>query len=339
MLQNASVAEPFESSNFASGEQLYILQVSINPGAPLGGSIAQYFPGTFNGTHFTAVDQATRITDFAKDNYAAQFFYNIPESSPQISIAWASNWQYAQQVPTGPLEGFRSVMSLPRWNVLANTTRMSYTLLSYPYSLEPIHTTSSPIAHSASLVNTSLIHDYGTTVPSGALAFSLNITGIPPVNATGTANFTFLSSVTGESLRGGFFLGGDTPFWIDRGAVRGYDNPFLTDKFSTNSLIDPDTRTFRLLGVIDRSILEVFLDNGAKAATVTFFPEGELDTLVLGTGQLDEGVGVRAEVYGLKSTWADREEGRGNGTVAGNVTAASIAGQKVKRDNLGHMRC
>ena len=335
MLQNASIEEPFETSNFASGEQMYILQISINPGAPLGGSVAQYFPGTFNGTHFAAVDAATRLTDFAKDNYAAQFFYNIPETSPQISIAWASNWQYAQQVPTGPLENFRSVMSLPRWNVLANTTRMSYTLLSYPYNLEPIRTTSSSLANSTNMVNSSLLYDYGRTVPSGALAFSMNITAIPLVNATGTANFTFLSSVTGESIRGGFFLGGDTPFWINRGYIRGYDNPFLTDKFSTNSLIDPATQTFRLFGVIDRSILEIFLDNGAKAATVTFFPEGDLDTVILGTAEIQDGVGVTAEVYGLKSTWAARESG--NGTVAGNVTMASVAGQRVRRDNLGHL--
>ena len=335
-LKNASVAEPFDSSNIATGEQMYILQISINPGAPQGGSISQYFPGTFNGTHFTAVDGATRLTDFAKDNYAGQFFYNIPESSPQISIAWASNWQYAQQVPTGQLENFRSVMSLPRWNVLANTTRMTYTLISYPYDLSPLYTTPESIASSSDLANKSLLYDYGTSVPSGAISFSLNITAIPLVNATGTANFTFLSSVTGESIRGGFFLGGDTPFWINRGYIRGFDNPFLTDKFGTNSLINPDTQTFRLRGVIDRSILELFLDNGAKAATVELFPEGELDTLVLGTSDLSEGVGVTAEVFGLKSTWANQESG--NGTVAGNVTTASVASQRVRRDNLGHLR-
>ncbi|KAG8527037.1 uncharacterized protein KY384_008466 [Bacidia gigantensis] len=326
MLKNASIPEPFESSNIARDLQMYVLAISINPGAPLGGSITEYFPGTFNGTHFTAVDGATRLTDFAKDNYAGQFFYNIPETSPQISIAWASNWQYAQQVPTGDLENFRSIMSLPRRQVLANTTRESFTLLSYPYDLSSLHTTPGPLTDSDKLINTSILYDYSSNVPSGALAFSVNITNIPNVNATGTANFTFLSSVTGESIRGGFFLGGDTPFWLNRGYIHGYDNPFLTDKFSTNSLIDPDTQTFRLFGVIDRSILEVFLNNGADTATVTFFPERELDTVVLGTNDLSEGVGVSAEVWGLKSTWEK------------NGTAVETAGQRVRRDNLGHLR-
>ena len=237
MLTNASIAEPLDPSNFASTGEIYILQISINPGAPQGGSIAQYFPGTFNGTHFIPADQATRLTDFGKDNYAGQFFYNIPSTSPQISIAWASNWEYAQNVPTGTLEDFRSFMTVPRMNVLANTTRSPYTLLSYPYPYEGLYTTPTSLVNSTALLNSSLLYDYSATVPSGALSFSINVTSIPLVNATGTANFTFLSSVTGESVRGGIFLAGgngDTPLWLDRGYARGFDNPFFTDKLSTD---------------------------------------------------------------------------------------------------------
>jgi len=237
MLTNASIAEPLDPSNFASTGEMYILQISINPGAPLGGSISQYFPGSFNGTHFTIADGATRLTDFGKDNYAGQFFYNIPATSPQISIAWASSWEYAQVVPTGTLEEFRSFMTVPRMNVLANTTRSPYTLISYPYPYQGLYTSPNSLVNTTALLNSSLLYDYSTTVPSGALSFSINVTSIPLVNATGTANFTFLSSVTGESVRGGIFLAGgngDTPLWLDRGYTRGFDNPFFTDKFSTD---------------------------------------------------------------------------------------------------------
>jgi beta-fructofuranosidase len=47
-------------------ETMFVLQISINPGAPLGGSISEYFPGSFNGTHFEAVDGVARIADFGK---------------------------------------------------------------------------------------------------------------------------------------------------------------------------------------------------------------------------------------------------------------------------------
>ncbi|MCJ1272635.1 hypothetical protein MMC21_000421 [Puttea exsequens] len=335
MLSNASMAEPLDPSNFASTD-MYILQISINPGASQGGSISQYFPGTFNGTHFIAVDAATRFTDFAKDNYAGQFFYGIPSTSPQISIAWASNWEYAQVIPTGQLENFRSVMSAPRTHVLANTTRNPYALLSYPYPYQSLYTSPTSLANSTTLTNTSILYSYGITVPSGALSFSINITSIPLANTTGTANFTFLSSTTGEYIRGGIFLGGgngDTPIWMDRGSTRGFDNVFFTDKFSTDVWLNADTQTVRLLGVIDRSILEIYLNNGEKAGTMIFFPQGELDTLIIGTNDLNPGIGVSAEVYGLGSTWAGQESS--NGTVKGNVT---MAAQKMRRDNLGHLR-
>ena len=337
MLKNSTIPNPLDPSNFES-EQMYILAISINPGAPLGGSIAEYFPGTFNGTHFSPVDNAARIADFGKDNYAGQWFYGIPDTSPQISIAWASNWQYSQVVPTGEREGFRSVMSLPRYNVLANTTRQPYNLISLPYDLEPLHTTTDALAM-LDKANSSLLYDYSSTVPSGALRLCLNITNIPLVNATGTANFTFLSSTTGESIRGGFYLGGDTPFFLHRGNTRGFaaENPFFTNSFSTNNLIDPDTRDFRLEVVIDRAIIEVFLGNGFRSATNTFFAEGVLDTLLVASREVSPGVEVSAAVYGLKSAWAQEEVGNGNGTVSGNVTRMG-EGQRVKRDVMGHLQ-
>lgn len=69
-------------------DEKYVITLSAQPGAPLGGSVTQYFIGDFNGTHFTTIDAATRLTDFAKDNYAAQFFYGV-EGNP-ISLGWAS---------------------------------------------------------------------------------------------------------------------------------------------------------------------------------------------------------------------------------------------------------
>ena len=313
---------------------MYVLLISINPGAPLGGSITQYFPGSFNGTHFVPVDSAARIADFGKDNYAGQFFSDTPSTAPPLSIAWASNWQYAQSVPTGPLENFRSAMTLPRINALANITSVGYDLVSIPSDLRGRYTTTPPLAANTSLGNGSLLLDYGTTVASGALYLALDVTSIPSsATAAGTANFTFLSSVTGESLRGGFFLGGPNQydFFIDRGRLRGFENPFFTDKVSVNNPVDPDTGIWRLEMVIDRSILEVFLDGGQRSATTSFFSKGELDTLMVSTEGLNEGIGVSVQVWGLQSAWVAEEVGWGNGTVAGNLT------QMARRDIWGHL--
>lgn len=327
------VEMPMENST----KTMWLMQVSINPGAPLGGSITQYTPGQFNGTHFTAVDSVARIADFGKDNYAGQFFYGIPGNQPQISIAWASNWQYSQTVPSGPREGWRSAMTLPRRNYLKNATRVGYRLVSEPYDISPV-VSSKPIQSNDNLGNGTVLVDF-TDLESKTIYFEMNITNIPKVNATGTANFTFLSSVTGESLSGGQFLFGDNPFWLNRGLIRGFDNPFFTDKFSTNVLYDPKTAAFSMSGVLDRSLFEVFINGGEQSATISLFPEAPLDVMVLRTAELNAGVKVSVKVWGLDSAWKMYEDE--NGTVAGNVTMGSGGGgstnssaSKTKREAM-----
>ncbi|KAH0550976.1 hypothetical protein GP486_007659 [Trichoglossum hirsutum] len=288
-------------------EQFHLLAISVNPGAPLGGSTTQYFPGHFNGTHFTPVDDAARLADFGKDNYAGQFFFGTPDNEPPVGIAWASNWEYSQVVPTGPLEDWRSSMALPRVYELANATRRPFQLISKPYDLTPLHT-SQLVPPNSPTANATVRVDY-SHIPSGALHFRASISHIPTANAAGTANFTIYSSSfssTDESLRGGFFLAAsaDTLFWLDRSraARRFPDNPFFTDKFSTSTPIR-DSGVWSLEAVFDRSILDVFLDDGVQTATLTCFPDARLDVLEWATEGLNEGVEVSVEAWGLESGW------------------------------------
>lgn len=51
------------------------------------------------------------------------------------------------------------------------------------------------------------------------------------------------------------------------------------------------------------------------------------------TGELNEGVDVAVEVWGLESTWEAKSAG--NGTVLGNRTMTG--GQMMRRNNLGHL--
>ncbi|OSD00128.1 glycoside hydrolase family 32 protein [Trametes coccinea BRFM310] len=290
------VKMPVEGGN----DTMYVLTISINPGAPLGGSITQYFPGTFNGTHFTPVDGAARITDFAKDNYAGQFFYGIPDGEDALSIAWSSNWQYAQNVPTAA-EGWRSSMSVPRRNLLTDTAPTGWDLVSLPYDLSPV--LGDQLAARDNLGNGVLDVNY-STVASNALYFEANVTGLTGVSSAATINFTFSNPESGESIRGGYFFGGD--FWLDRGRIQGFDNPFFTDKFSVSSPLRADG-TWTLSGVIDRSILEVFVDRGAHSATSTFYATQPLTSFTLSTAGLPDAASVSVVVYALKSVWENTD--------------------------------
>ena len=93
-------------------KEKWMLICNINPGGPFGGSATQYFIGEFDGHKFTCEDEPseTKWMDYGKDHYATITFDNAPEGR-RVGIAWMSNWQYANQVPT---KQFRSANSIAR---------------------------------------------------------------------------------------------------------------------------------------------------------------------------------------------------------------------------------
>ena len=102
----------FEIRNDKLGMRNWVLICNINPGGPFGGSATQYFVGQFDGHKFTceSMPKVTKWLDYGKDHYATVSFYNAPENR-HVVLAWMSNWQYANQVPT---KQFRSANSIPR---------------------------------------------------------------------------------------------------------------------------------------------------------------------------------------------------------------------------------
>ena len=95
-----------------TNKEKWMLICNINPGGPFGGSATQYFVGDFDGYKFTCESkpEVTKWMDYGKDHYATVTFDNAPEGR-RVAIAWMSNWQYANQVPT---QQYRSGNSIPR---------------------------------------------------------------------------------------------------------------------------------------------------------------------------------------------------------------------------------
>lgn len=90
----------------------WVLICNLNPGGPFGGSATQYFIGRFDGKRFIndSPTGPTKWMDWGKDHYAAVTWSNAPQGR-HIAIAWMSNWEYANNVPT---RQFRSSNSVPR---------------------------------------------------------------------------------------------------------------------------------------------------------------------------------------------------------------------------------
>ncbi|KAL6247928.1 Invertase [Rhinocladiella similis] len=311
------VQMPVEGEDEDEDEPMWLMYISINPGAPQGGSIGQYFAGHFNGTHFTPVDTAARIADWAKDNYATQFFYGVPASHKQVSIAWASNWQYTNHVPTGPTEGWASVMTLPRTNWLRKSPHgTGYTLVSLPYNLDVLR---SKNAHCS--VERELGRSTGLSTRvdgllarkgaggSGAFLLDVNATGLDFRSThSGSINFTIFSTLSGEKITGGVQFtraSGDVTVWIDRGGIRGWDNPFYTNRFSVTHFIQP-AQSFDFQIVVDRSILEIFSMDGDKSATVVYYPEELLDAVLVELVDVNAEAHVQVHLHPLQPKRATR---------------------------------
>lgn len=105
----------------------WVLLISINPGAPNGGSGTQYFVGDFDGKTFTSDQKENKWVDLGRDNYAGVTYNNTPNNE-RIFIGWMSNWDYARDTPT---EKWRSSSTVPRTLSLSKSNGQ-YQLLNYP---------------------------------------------------------------------------------------------------------------------------------------------------------------------------------------------------------------
>ena len=94
-----------------SQHQKYVMIVNINPGCLFGGSATEYFVGEFDGKNFVCDDgpKEAKFLDYGKDHYATVTFSGTGDRV--LGLAWMSNWQYANEVPTMQ---YRSANSVPR---------------------------------------------------------------------------------------------------------------------------------------------------------------------------------------------------------------------------------
>ena len=92
-------------------QKKWVLICNLNPGGIFGGSATQYFVGDFDGHRFVNESpEKTKWMDWGKDHYATVTWSNAP-ANRTIAIAWMSNWEYANDVPTMQ---YRSANSVPR---------------------------------------------------------------------------------------------------------------------------------------------------------------------------------------------------------------------------------
>ena len=284
------------------GKKLWVLFISINPGAPLGGSAVQYFIGDWDGKTFTPRDAAARVAEFSKDWYAFLSWEGSPDGK-LYGIAWASNWQYSETVPTST---FRSVQSLPRELALAyyrpNPLYGDWQLINRPVNLAGISDKTLYSFAADNSIDKATTHK--TVDLDGDGGFDIEATFLVPATSNITwesiGSFEIISSKGKESITTGIQMGEPAVLYIDRSNAGewGKRNPFFTDKTSAilryqatypndRHILGPvaaspfdlpaaeqpsgKDETIKLRAVVDRTVLEVFGNDGLLAGTNTFF--------------------------------------------------------------------
>lgn len=253
----------------------WVLLVSINPGAPNGGSATQYFIGDFDGSTFTLdkdfsnqlSNQNALWLDYGRDNYAGVTWSNIAETDGRkLFIGWMSNWDYARDVPTFK---WRSSMTVPRE-------------LSLKKHNNTYHLKSLPVEELYHFVEKSLVKD---SLSNNQINFELNnsIIGMTKTNIEfelsdlkhNIYNFLIYNKL-GDSLS----IGLDNlknEFFINR-KKSGKVN--FSEKFVSNISKARTLKTLNQLKVkilLDKTSVEVFYNDGEVVMSELFFPNGPME--------------------------------------------------------------
>jgi sucrose-6-phosphate hydrolase SacC (GH32 family)/predicted amidohydrolase YtcJ len=269
----------------APGETRWVLDVDINPGGIAGGSAGQYFVGTFDGARFVADEPPTRTrwADYGKDFYASLSFSDMPaRDSRRIWMGWISNWQYANDEPT---DGWRGAQSIPR-------------VLTLRRSPDGLRIAQSPIGELETLrVQRNPVAIVGDTAlpPSAEIVVQVhrgdwNEAGIRLSNAAGEE---VVVGVAREPLE----------VFVDRRRSRSTPFHAAYPGRHAGPVAWQDTAiTLRIL--FDRSVVEVFANDGATVVTDRIFPTQPLDRMALfPKGPAGQVVG---HSWALDSVWTTR---------------------------------
>jgi len=256
---------PVEGTN----EKKWVLVCNINPGGPFGGSATQYFTGTFDGHKFTCdtKPEVTKWMDYGKDHYATVSFDNAPDGR-RVMIAWMSNWQYANQVPTVQ---FRSANAIARDVYLFRDKGVDYV-------------GSRPVAEMTALRGDAVVSKKATLgelsvkkmfkKPSGA--YEIDLAMAPQDGATVKL---MLSNQKGEYVTV-VYDGNMGTLSFDR--RQGGDNKF-SELFPAVTTAPVHGKLTSLRVFVDKSSVEVFGNDGRAVMTNLVFPSEPYNSLTLGS--------------------------------------------------------
>ncbi|WP_299093831.1 GH32 C-terminal domain-containing protein [uncultured Metabacillus sp.] len=273
----------------------WVLQVSINDGAPAGGSGMQYFVGSFDGKTFQNENPSDQVlwTDYGADFYAAvEWSGTQGENGEKYWLGWMSNWQYANKTPTTT---WRSSMSLPR-KIELTQTEEGLRLKQTRVSLNSIRDSSKKLSYKNKVISNEshLLDDF-----SGDAFEMIAEFDVSNIKAT-EFGFEVRKGSADEYTKIGYDVVNKQLF-VDRTKSDSFDYGSDVLEMHEGPLSVSDG-TVKMHIFVDRSAVEVFGNNGETVITDQIFPSPTSKGVKIYSK--DGNVTLKTlDIYPLKSIW------------------------------------
>ena len=250
----------------------------------------QYFIGEFDGTNFKSENPPANIyrPDYGPDYYAAVTYNHLPSGHAPILLGWANNWEYANDIPTFP---WKSAMALPRELSLKKENN-EWILLQQPVSeIKKLRMAQTELKD-LTVTKTKKLFLKGQQ-------FEMETEFIPAPNVK--------SGVRLAVSKNNFFVIGynatTQKLFIDRS---GCSNNSFNKKFAAltyyETSLAPVNGKIKLHLFFDKSIVEVFANDGVAVMTAQLFPDENDNGIELFS---DDGASKFSSVkfWNMRSTW------------------------------------
>ena len=265
----------FPLTDSSDGRTRWVMTLSIGANEETAGSTAQYFIGDFDGSVFFPEDRDTRFTDVGQDFYAAQSFEHV--EGRRVWMAWLGNWNYPYSLPTGD---WRGEMSIPR-ELSLTTIGGKRTLVQKPVpELDALRGRATDLS-GRQATDTVTALGAGRTVE---IDLTLDISHASEAwlgLARGTVDGKTQEVRVGVDISAGTLYLDRTDGGLTQ--VDGKDEGTTTDfALRRQTQYRPTGSTVRLHLYLDRSSLEIFVDDGATVGSLLVFTAPSCQEIVLG---------------------------------------------------------
>ena len=296
-----------------SDEHRGVLVINRNPGAPAGGTGVRYLIGHFDGSTFTEKESSGKKlwADYGKDFYATNTFNDMPQGDERrIWMAWTSNWQYAKDEPT---VAWRGAQSIPRslglrWVVVNPTLSPNDGDKGGPPSTAglrellmvqaPVRELQSLRSEAFTIQNVSVQQANQRIISNAVCGDTYEIDAELEAGQATEIGFRLRKGDGVETLVG--IVPATNTLFVDR--TKSGDVHFseqFPGKFSTTLNA---TNRVKLDIFVDRSIVELFANDGEKVMTDRIYPPVECDGIELYSVG-DPGRVLSLTMWPMKSVW------------------------------------